>query len=248
MRPGRCLLALALWTALAVPAGAAEPLIADLTTHFIAITTGFTGTEVVLFGATDGVGDVVAIVRGPEHDAVVRRKSRVAGIWLNTRDMTFTGVPSFYAVYSNRPLDEIAPPPMQTLHQVGLADLRLGAAEKNRSMDEIADFRAALIRDRQRERLFAEGVGQISFLGDRLFRATLRFPANLPTGDYHVEILLVRDKSVVGGLTTPLTVSPVGIDAEVNDFASRWALFYGIIAVAGAAMAGWLASLPFRNA
>ena len=38
------------------------------------------------------------------------------------------------------------------------------------------------------------------------------------------------------------------IDAEVNDFADRQALLYGIIAVVGAAMAGWLASLPFRNA
>jgi succinyl-CoA synthetase beta subunit len=36
--------------------------------------------------------------------------------------------------------------------------------------------------------------------------------------------------------------------AEVNEFANRWALLYGIIAVIGAAGAGWLASLPFRNA
>ncbi|HEX7968458.1 MAG TPA: TIGR02186 family protein, partial [Stellaceae bacterium] len=226
----------------------AEPLVADLTSHFIAITTGFTGTSVVLFGATDGTGDVIAIVRGPERDAVVRRKSRVAGIWMNTREMTFTGVPSFYAVYSNRPLEEIAPPPMQALHQTGLANLRLAGTEKNRSPEEISDFRAALIRERQRQGLFAEEVGRVAFLGDRLFRATIPFPANLPTGEYRVEILLVRDKAVVSGQTTPLYVSQVGLDAEVNDFANRRALLYGVIAVAGAAMAGWLASLPFRNA
>ncbi|HEX7967714.1 MAG TPA: TIGR02186 family protein, partial [Stellaceae bacterium] len=69
MRRGRSILALALLAGTAGPARAAEPLIADLTSHFIAITTGFTGTNVVLFGATDGSGDVIAIVRGPEHDA-----------------------------------------------------------------------------------------------------------------------------------------------------------------------------------
>ncbi|HKW53378.1 MAG TPA: TIGR02186 family protein [Stellaceae bacterium] len=244
----RLLLALALLGVSAAPARAADDFIADLTTHFIAITTGFTGTEVVLFGATDGTGDVIAIVRGPEHDAVVRRKSRVAGLWVNTQQMTFTGVPSYYAVYSSRPLDEIAPPPMQALHQIGLANLRLGAAEKNRSPEEINDFRAALIRQRQREGVFADGVGRIAFLGDRLFRATLQFPANLPTGDYHVEIFLVRDKSVINGQTTPLNASQAGIDGDVYEFANREALLYGIIAVAGAAMAGWLASLPFRNA
>ena len=92
MRRGLLLVALALMSLSAVPAVAADELIADLTSHFIAITTGFTGTEVVLFGATDGTGDVIAIVRGPEHDAVVRRKSRVAGLWINTRKMTFTGL------------------------------------------------------------------------------------------------------------------------------------------------------------
>ncbi|HEY1432673.1 MAG TPA: TIGR02186 family protein, partial [Stellaceae bacterium] len=34
----------------------AEGLVADLTSHLIAITTGFTGASVVLFGATDGPG------------------------------------------------------------------------------------------------------------------------------------------------------------------------------------------------
>ena len=36
----------------------AQQLVADLSSHLIAITTGFTGTEVVLFGTTDGAGDV----------------------------------------------------------------------------------------------------------------------------------------------------------------------------------------------
>jgi uncharacterized protein (TIGR02186 family) len=241
-------LALGLLGLPAAPARAADELIADLTSHFIAITTGFTGTEVVLFGATDGTGDVIAIVRGPEHDAVVRRKSRVAGLWVNTKQMTFTGVPSYYAVYSSRPLDEIAPPQMQALHQIGLANLRLAASEKNRSAEEINDFRAALIRERQREGVFGKSIGRIAFLGDRLFRATLPFPANLPTGDYHVEIFLVRDKTVINGQTTPLYASQAGIDADVYEFARREALLYGVVAVIGAAMAGWLATLPFRNA
>lgn len=248
MRRARWLLAVLFGLGFMGPAAADEPLVADLTSHLIAITTGFTGTNVVLFGATDGGGDVIVVVRGPERDAVVRRKSRIAGIWINAREVTFTGVPSYYAVFSSRPLDEIAPPATQALHQIGLASLRLGVAEKQRTASEIADFRAALIRERQSEALFADTVGRVNFLGDRLFRATIAFPANVPTGTYLVEILQIRDKAVVSGQTTPLVVSQVGIDAEVNDFASRWALLYGVVAVVGAAMAGWLASLPFRNA
>ncbi len=76
---------------------------------------------------------------------------------------------------------------------------------------------------------------------------TLTFPANVPTGTYLVEIFLVRDRDVVGGQTTPLVVSKVGIDAAVSDFANREAAAYGAIAVLTAVVAGWLASLPFRG-
>jgi uncharacterized protein (TIGR02186 family) len=240
---------LALALALAAGLARAEPLVADLGDHLVAITTGFTGTSVVLFGATDGPGDVIVVVRGPERETVVRRKSRVLGIWANTRSMTFTGVPGYYAVLSSRPLDEIAPPGMRALHQIGLTNLRL--APKNaarRSPADIAAFRGALIGEQQRQGLYGIGVGKVNFLGDRLFRASIEFPANVPVGSYLVEVLLVRDKAVVSGQTTPLVVSQVGVDAEVNEFADRWALAYGVIAVVGAAMAGWLASLPFRNA
>src|ERR1700752_445534 len=93
----------------AVPARA-QALVADLTNHLIAITTGFTGTSVVLFGATDGSGDVIVVVRGPERDITVRRKSKVAEVWVNTRQVNFQGVPSFYSIASSKPLDDIAPP------------------------------------------------------------------------------------------------------------------------------------------
>jgi uncharacterized protein (TIGR02186 family) len=244
----RCLTVLLLWAVLAAPARAAEPLIADITTHFIAITTGFTGANIVLFGATDGTGDIVVVVSGPEHDVVVRRKSRVAGLWINTREAAFSGVPSFYVVYSSRPLDDIAPPPMQARLQIGLANLPFEPTGKRRPVAELAEFRAALIRERQREGLFGEGAGRVYFLGDRLFRADIALPANLPTGEYSVRIYQVKDGTEVAAQTSPLFVSQAGLDADVFDFADRHALLYGIVAVAGAAMAGWLASLPFRNA
>ena len=92
------------------------------------------------------------------------------------------------------------------------------------------------------------GHGKIAFLGERLFRTTFTFPANVPTGVYLVQVYLVRDKDVVGAQTTPLIVSKVGVDAAVSDFAHSRSLAYGAIAVVMAVMAGWLASLPFRNA
>lgn len=47
------------------PAAKAEPLIADLSESVVKITTGFTGTKVLLFGAIQEQGKIVVVVEGP---------------------------------------------------------------------------------------------------------------------------------------------------------------------------------------
>src|SRR5438045_2894113 len=109
-RPSR--LALALFAALVCAGGPArgDGVVADLSSHLIAITTGFTGASVVLFGATEGRGDIITVVRGPEREMTVWRKGKVAGIWVNAEAVVFGNVPSFYAVAASRPVDEIIAP------------------------------------------------------------------------------------------------------------------------------------------
>ena len=243
------LLALALALGMAVPmARAAGPLTADLSSHYIAITTGFIGTSVILFGATDGPGDIVVLVRGPENQAIVRRKERVLDVWINTQQTVFENVPSYYAMFSTRALGEILSDSVQATHQIGLRNLHPTISRpKIISPVKEADFRAALRRQQEVGGLYSENVGKVFFLGERLFRATIPFPVNVPIGTYLVEVFLVRDQTIVSAQTTPLLVSESGVNAEVHEFAETRALLYGIIAVAAAALAGWLASLPFRN-
>ncbi|MGB1026463.1 MAG: TIGR02186 family protein, partial [Rhodospirillaceae bacterium] len=109
-----------------------QPLVADLSDHLIAITTAFTGTDVLLFGATDGPGDVVMVVRGPITSKVVRRKDRIGGlVWANHDSVTFEEIPSFYRVASSRPLDEFAPEIVLQRHQIGLENLTLPLADED---------------------------------------------------------------------------------------------------------------------
>jgi uncharacterized protein (TIGR02186 family) len=227
-------------------AARAEGLVADLTSHLIAITTGFTGASVVLFGATDGPGDVIVAVRGPEREMTVRRKSRVAGIWVNTQEVTFGNLPSFYSVAASRPMADILSPASAAFYRLGIANLKLAASTPAPSV-VVDAFRTALERTQQEAGLYVDRMGKVDFLGERLFRTTIAFPANVPTGTYLVEVFLVRDKDIVSGQTTPLVVSKVGVDAAVFEFSARQPGFYGAIAVLTAVMAGWLASLPFRG-
>ena len=244
-RAGLALLGFLLLT---LPAAAqAQQLVADLTSHLVAITTGFTGASVVLFGAIEGGGDIVVVVRGPERETVVRRKSRVAGIWLNTRSVAFGNVPSFYAVLSNNPVDDVVPVNLRQLHEIGIDNLKLNPAEKAKPAD-ITEFRAALIEQQQRGGLYDKQPGAVNFLGDKLFRASLDFPATVPVGTYSIQVFLVRKGDIVAAQTTPLIISQTGLEADINDFAQNRSLLYGLVAVALAAMAGWGATFLFRNA
>jgi uncharacterized protein (TIGR02186 family) len=244
--PAACLAAM-LFTAFGSPAAAAENLVADLSKRLVAITTGFAGTDVLLFGAIDEPGDVVVVVRGPDHPLVMHRKSRVLGIWVNTAQMTFQRVPSFYSVASSGPLDEIAREPVRTRHELGVENLRLELPPAKASPNVARAWREGLIRNYQRQGLYARAVKPITFLGNRLFRTEVHLPANVPTGAYQVLTYMLRDGHVVSAQTMPLFVSKVGTEALVFDFAHQYAALYGLIAIVIALVAGWLAHLAFRK-
>ena len=231
---------------LASAAPRAQPLVADLSDHLVAITTGFTGTDLLLFGAVEGEGDVVVVVRGPEERVEVRRKDRVLGLWLTRDRVTFEAVPAYYAIAASRDLEGIADTALLARHRIGFEHLRFIPTEA-RTQREIAVYRAALIRNKQRKGQFTTVPGKVRFLGGRLFRTKVFFPSNVPTGTYTVDVYLIRDGTVIAAQTTPLIVSRIGLGAEVFAFAHDYAAYYGLIAILIALVAGWTAGAVFRR-
>ncbi|MGH6933872.1 MAG: TIGR02186 family protein [Dongiaceae bacterium] len=248
--PGRKLLAIGI-AVVAVLLGAQQPargqaLIADLSDHLIAINTGFTGVDLLLFGTIDQPGDIVVVVNGPTTSIEVRRKQRIAGIWINADRVSYVDVPSFYAVASSRPLDELAAPALREELQIGVEHLAVTPRDDAHA-DESTEFRAALVRNMQKLGLYDSDPGQVTFLGNQLFRTTVTFPSNVPTGSYRVQVLLIRDGEVAGAQTTPLVVGKIGFDADVFQFAHVYSAIYGLLAIVGALLAGGTAHLVFRR-
>lgn len=227
--------------------GRAAALEADLSKHLVAITTGFAGSDVLLYGAVDGPGDVVVVVRGPNEPLVMHRKSRVVGVWANTATMTFEDAPSFYAVASSRPLEEVASPATLNLQKIGVDHLNLDLGLRA-SPNLAKEWEQALIRNMQRRGLYTSEVQPVRFRGPQLFRSEVRFPANVPTGLYQVEVYLLREGRIIHAQTIPLTVSKIGLEAEIFDFAYDHSALYGLIAILVALVSGWLAHIVFRKA
>jgi uncharacterized protein (TIGR02186 family) len=227
----------------------ANGLASDVSERLIAITTAFVGGNVVVFGAIEDEGDIVITMQGPLLNQMVRRKSRVAGIWINRDRVEFEEAPSFFAIAASRDLDEIAAKPIRDQFQLGVDHLKLRlSGTSDFSVDEQAEFASALIRNKQKQGLYTEVPEPVTFLGEKLFRTTFTFPANVPPGLYRIEVLKLRNGNVIGAQQSSLQISKVGMEAEVFDFARESAALYGIVAIVIAVAAGWLAGVIFRRA
>lgn len=240
----RLLQALLVMVALAAGPVRATELVADLSQHQINISTGFSGTELLLFGAADPGGDVVVIVSGPEGKAIVRKKTRVSGIWINTESVAFDAVPAFYHVSATSRLSNAA------LEKV-LAETGIGLRYQNMSPsedigpDRAEAFRNALRRRKEVKQLYSAQTGKIEFVGGTLFRAKVPFPATVPTGNYRVDVYQVEDGWVKSVTTIPLAVGKVGMEEKIFRFAHEWPTLYGIFAIVIAALAGYGAGMLF---
>lgn len=244
MAPASILLAVAIF----VLGGAAraEPLVADLSENVIAITTGFAGSEVLLFGATEGEGDVIVVVRGPVGAEVVRVKSRVAGVWVNRGGVEFVTVPSYYHVAASAPVAELLSEEDRRRLEIGHDYLGLRAAA-GAGGASVAEFRAALVRAKQRLGLYHDALGAVTFVGTRLFRTELFLPSNVRTGTYDVTVYLVSGQQIVAQFERRLEIGKIGFEADVFEFAQQQSALYGMIAILIALLAGWLAGFMFRR-
>ncbi|MEQ8664528.1 MAG: TIGR02186 family protein [Rhodospirillales bacterium] len=231
----------------AAPLLRAQDLVIDLSNPVVAITAGFSGTDLLLFGATSQDGDVAVVVRGPQENHVVRVKERVAGIWVNGDEITFTDVPSYYAIAANRPIDDFVPAKDADIHQIGKEHLLFKPLVTHQLIENPQPFADALLRIKQAQGLYAERPNSLSFLGHGLFRTNIHFPANVSVGTYGIDVYLFQNGELVDTQTSLLNIRKFGVEASIFDFAHRYSLAYGILAVLVAAAAGWFANAVFAR-
>ncbi len=224
----------------------AQPIVADLSEHLIAVTTGFSGAELLLFGAVEEGGDVVVVIRGPAEDLNVRKKDRIAGIWVNQDAMEFVDVPSYYNVAASSNINDIASRSVRGRNQIGVENIVIRPKISPKDIRYVG-YRSALIRNKIAANLYSAMPGKIHFIGKRLFRTDVVFPSNVPTGAYTIFVYLLKDGVIQSAQSTPLEVSKVGVGAQIYEFAHAYSAIYGIVAILVALVSGWFASAIFKR-
>lgn len=237
-----------------------ESVEADASTRQVAITSSFTGTEILVFGAVSnsmqpspeaGTYDIIVVVEGIPTPAVVRKKSRVGGIWVNTQSMRFASVPSYYAIASTRPVDEIADRAVLDTHGIGFDHVRMVRAVQSRTdatdPAELETFRQSLIRLKEKERVYVKSDFGVSFVGRSLFRATIALPPNVPVAPLTAHVYLFKDGQMLGQYDSRVMLQREGIERYIHETALTRPLLYGIFTVMMAAGCGLAAAFAFRK-
>lgn len=239
----------------AVPASA-ERLVLSVSSHRVLISSNFTGDELVLFGTIEqdansvgraGTYTLVATVIGPRRAMVTRRKERVAGIWINRRSREFPDAPSYIAVLTNKPLDQIAEPDVLKRNTVGLADIPLMQAYRGNVSDIDNEYRQAFVRAQTAQGLYQQKTNAVTFITPGLFRATVPLPANVIVGDYEVSVQLFIGGAMVAREDTAFEIVKTGLEQQIGTFARSHGLFYGIATALLALLTGWIGNVVFRK-
>jgi uncharacterized protein (TIGR02186 family) len=235
-----------------------EAVHADVSTRRIAVTSTFSGTGIIVFGAVDnsrqtsaesGLYDVVIVISGAPSRLVARKKSNVGGLWINTSSTTFTSVPSYYAISSTRPLDEVASDDVLKSSGIGFdfVPMTFHRSARNLTADEIREWRDAVVRLKRRDRLYQQDEYGVAFVGRSLFRSAFDMPATVTVGAFETRVYLFRDGELLSTYTTKLDLEREGLEHFVHRFAFDHSFFYGVLTVLIAVGAGMLASYVFNR-
>ncbi|MFD1341590.1 TIGR02186 family protein [Litorisediminicola beolgyonensis] len=247
------LLIVLMLTVLSLPARAQETVVLGLSQDEVSISTDFDGSEILIYGAVkretaipEGAPlEVVATIAGPFVPLTVYRKERRFGIWVNADAVEVDLAPSFYAVLSSGPLDEVLSAVEDLRHRISIprAIRSVGAPMQ---VENAQAFTDAVIRIRERDGLYQVNEGVVDVREETLFSSRVRLPANLTEGEYTARIFLVRGGAVVGQIETGIDVRKVGLERWLYNLSRDNSLIYGLMALALALAAGYGASTAFR--
>jgi uncharacterized protein (TIGR02186 family) len=233
--------------------GARDPiLVPEISQHEVHVRQGFTGADLLLFGAIlspEGSRaaqdyDIVVVLEGPLQSIVLREKQKIAGMWINADSMEFRSAPSYFAVASSRPIGKIVDDKTAAIYELGLKWLQLspiGVIDPN----EQRRFSGGLVDLMRREGFYREDEGAVKISGQVLYSARMSLPSSVQVGTYTAETFAIRNGKVVASAITRVEVTKEGFERFVAVTAEEHGLLYGLFAVFVSVGMGWVAGRLF---
>ena len=214
-----------------------EPiLVPEVSQSRVEVRQGFTGANLLLYGAviappgTPSDYDIIVVLKGPLESIRIREKERIAGIWMNAGSSDFRSAPSFFAVASSAPIEELVDERTAAIFEFGTEFIQLSPVGEIEPVEQ-ARFARGLVDMRQRAGLFSEDPNGVRISEGVLYQARISLPSNVTTGRYTAETFAIARGRVVASATAPIDVEKVGLEGTVVRVANRNSLIYGSFAI-----------------
>jgi uncharacterized protein (TIGR02186 family) len=220
----------------------------DISEPTLEITTGFTGDTLTLFGTATPKGDIVILLKGPEHNTIIRRKIDVFGLWLNGDSVEFTDVPGYYKVASTQDILKIADDNTRKSYGMGVDAIQFKTDEDKTILPEKKSrFLEALIHEKQLNGLYSLTPNAIEFINQSLFKTQIYMPSNVPLGTYEIEAFLIKNGQIIDKKSRPFNVTQGGLAGDVHNFSYESPFLYGLTVILIALFSSMLAVLLLRR-
>ena len=230
----------------------AEEVVLGMSQNKVAITATFDGSNILVFGAIKRDSPipktplhVIVSIAGPSKPVVVRRKEQRFGIWVNKDAVEVDAAPSFYAIATTGPFQKVLSETEDLRHKVSI-NRAIRSVGAPMDVSNAQSFSDALIRIRREQGLYQSLEGKVALDQQTLFLTTIKMPANLTEGEYRTRIFLTREGKVLNQFETSIDVRKVGLERFLFQLSRENPLTYGLLSIAIAILAGWLASTFFQ--
>lgn len=211
--------------------------VADLSEDFVGVKEGFNGARLTVFGVLKSQGDVAIVLEGPPQEVRVRMKDRKYGIWMNGEPRVIGPVPSFYAVISSRPIDKIVQAKISERYALEAAYLPFGRTPHG----------GGLVEAKAVQKLYQFDPQGVKILGNKLFRADIQLPANVPIGTFKAHIYEFAGKKLLASRTETLKVAQVGINDRISRMAHEQPGLYAALCLILSIGMGGIVAYLFRR-
>jgi uncharacterized protein (TIGR02186 family) len=213
----------------------------------ISIGSFFQGAELKVTAVIPRDAEAVIEVQGPHREEHLVRKGRRWGMWMNAGDLNINDIPSLYFYAVTNPALTTMPSA-----QWGFAALERQSQITGEVQPEgEAFFFRQFIALKENEGMYISEPGSIATEpgpeGTRRLTKVFWLPARVPPGVYQVSVHVVQDGGIVMEKQQELPIAKVGLPSLVWTLAHEQAIFYGVVAVIIALVAGFLMGFFFKS-
>src|SRR6185437_515686 len=176
---------------------------------------------------------------------VVRHKSQVLGLWMNTDQVEFNPFPTYYHVLASNPLERITD--AATLSSRRIPPETLAHDPNNVPFSRIERFADELTRLMTARGLFGVNDNAVKFLSPTAYVAQLTLPGDISNGLFITQTYLFKDGRVLAERGDSFAVNKTGFERFLFTSARDYPLPYGLACVILAIGTGWLGGVIFKR-